>query len=253
MLLKLPDISSLHYKSKSQIARVQTEQWAAENLYCPSCGGRLKTCQANTKTKDFDCLVCGIPFQLKSQQHSIGMYIQGADYNTFLQTIRDRKQNPTLILLHYDAMYVMNVLLIHSDAITEECIKARTQLGIHARRAGWQGCTIALPRILRSARIPVVAFGHILNVDEVKRTWKYTSRILDIIMQLTGWQRTLVEYIDRLGDHFSLTDVYTFEQEFSSMYPRNTNIRPKIRQQLQFLRDKGILEFNGKGKYSRVW
>ncbi|RJQ53985.1 MAG: restriction endonuclease, partial [Nitrospiraceae bacterium] len=31
--------------------------------------------------------------------------------------------------------------------------------------------------------------------------------------------------------------------------PDNKHIRPKIRQQLQILRDKGIVEFKGQGRY----
>jgi len=32
----------------------------------------------------------------------------------------------------------------------------------------------------------------------------------------------------------------------------NKNIEAKIRQQLQFLRDKGFIEFLGRGKYRKV-
>ncbi len=48
---------------------------------------------------------------------------------------------------------------------------------------------------------------------------------------------------------FSLTDVYRFERRLSRLHPRNRNIRPKIRQQLQVLRDHGVLEFLGNGQY----
>jgi hypothetical protein len=33
------------------------------------------------------------------------------------------------------------------------------------------------------------------------------------------------------------------------LYPGNRNVRPKIRQQLQMLRDRGWLEFTGRGRY----
>lgn len=36
------------------------------------------------------------------------------------------------------------------------------------------------------------------------------------------------------------------------LYPGNNNVRPKIRQQLQVLRDRGWLEFNGRGVYRRT-
>ena len=47
----------------------------------------------------------------------------------------------------------------------------------------------------------------------------------------------------------TLEDMYAFEQDLSVIHPENKNIKPKIRQQLQFLRDKGYLEFVEAGKY----
>jgi type II restriction enzyme len=58
-----------------------------------------------------------------------------------------------------------------------------------------------------------------------------------------------VEAIGRA--EFELTDVYAFEARLSALYPSNNNVRPKIRQQLQVLRDHGYLEFLGGGRYRR--
>jgi type II restriction enzyme len=51
------------------------------------------------------------------------------------------------------------------------------------------------------------------------------------------------------GDVFTLDDVYAFEARLAAIYPGNNNIRPKIRQQLQVLRDQGYLAFVGRGRY----
>jgi hypothetical protein len=48
---------------------------------------------------------------------------------------------------------------------------------------------------------------------------------------------------------FQIEDVYGFEERLSQLYPGNRNVRPKIRQQLQFLRDRGYLEFLSRGYY----
>ena len=56
-----------------------------------------------------------------------------------------------------------------------------------------------------------------------------------------------VELISR--DAFTLDDVYAFEDRLAGVYPGNNNVRPKIRQQLQVLRDQGFLEFVGRGRY----
>jgi type II restriction enzyme len=48
---------------------------------------------------------------------------------------------------------------------------------------------------------------------------------------------------------FWLSDVYAYENELARLHPNNDHVRDKIRQQLQVLRDDGILEFLGGGHY----
>ena len=57
--------------------------------------------------------------------------------------------------------------------------------------------------------------------------------------------------VERLGDHFTLDQMYSFVGELQLKYPNNTHITDKIRQQLQFLRDKGFLEFTSRGHYKK--
>ena len=56
-----------------------------------------------------------------------------------------------------------------------------------------------------------------------------------------------VEGIGR--ETFGLEDVYAYEARLSAVYPGNANVRPKIRQQLQVLRDQGYIAFVGRGRY----
>ena len=65
------------------------------------------------------------------------------------------------------------------------------------------------------------------------------GRLLDVLI--------CVERIKK--QEFSLDDVYAFEGVLKAKHPANNNVRAKIRQQLQFLRDKGVVEFEGRGKY----
>lgn len=56
--------------------------------------------------------------------------------------------------------------------------------------------------------------------------------------------------VESLGKpEFTLDEVYEFEHHLGDLYPGNQNVRPKIRQQLQFLRDKGFIEFVSRGHY----
>jgi hypothetical protein len=48
---------------------------------------------------------------------------------------------------------------------------------------------------------------------------------------------------------FTLEEMYGFENRLVVLHPVNKHVRPKIRQQLQTLRDHGILDFVRPGQY----
>ena len=52
-----------------------------------------------------------------------------------------------------------------------------------------------------------------------------------------------MEILERLPSEFSSDDVYRHEMVLSQRFPRNHHIKDKIRQQLQYLRDDGLVEF----------
>jgi len=51
---------------------------------------------------------------------------------------------------------------------------------------------------------------------------------------------------------FNLQDVYRHEEKLKEKFPHNNFLKDKIRQQLQVLRDKGLLDFKGNGLYRKV-
>lgn len=53
------------------------------------------------------------------------------------------------------------------------------------------------------------------------------------------------------GDEFTLNQIYHFVESLALKHPENHYIKDKIRQQLQILRDKGIIEFKGSGHYKK--
>ena len=56
--------------------------------------------------------------------------------------------------------------------------------------------------------------------------------------------------VESLGtSEFKLEDVYAFDRHLGELYPSNQNVRPKIRQQLQYLRDRGFIDFISRGNY----
>lgn len=54
------------------------------------------------------------------------------------------------------------------------------------------------------------------------------------------------------GDDFCLDDIYAFEGVLKATHPGNNFIKDKLRQQLQVLRDKGFIEFVGRGHYRKL-
>ena len=57
-----------------------------------------------------------------------------------------------------------------------------------------------------------------------------------------GWTLDVLNAIRLLGKtEFTTADAYTFTRELEKLHPDNRHVRDKIRQQLQVLRDTGLL------------
>ena len=96
----------------------------------------------------------------------------------------------------------------------------------------------------------------IQNQHEESNTYiiENINHSIESALKLKGWKLSMFEIISTLNQEFTLEDVYKYEQELRRRYPENRNIRPKIRQQLQFLRDLGLIEFlSNDGEYRRLW
>jgi len=65
--------------------------------------------------------------------------------------------------------------------------------------------------------------------------------------------RAVIEGKWSIGDIFTLNDIYELEEYFLKLYPENNNVKDKLRQTLQYLRDDGILDFiDNNGRYKRI-
>tara|TARA_B100000767_G_scaffold107609_1_gene103122 strand:+ start:1152 stop:1394 length:243 start_codon:yes stop_codon:yes gene_type:complete len=76
-------------------------------------------------------------------------------------------------------------------------------------------------------------------------------------MDWTDWTDTFLLALElsrvEVGTEFSLEQVYKLEPILKKIYPKNSNIRSKIRQQLQILRDhERILFLDNQGHYRRI-
>jgi type II restriction enzyme len=241
-------------RSRSQIARVVTEDWCAREMYCPGCDSeKLTKTKTGSPTCDFTCIGCKERFELKSGRHPFGSRIPDSAYSAMMAAIREDR-TPNLLAVQYSATFgVINLFLLPRYFIVETVIEKRPPLGLHARRAGWVGCNILLNRIPIDGRIAIVDRGIVAPADDVRTLFRKARRLKNLPVMSRGWTVDVLNAVRTLGKtDFSLADIYRFERRFAEQHANNQNIRPKIRQQLQVLRDLGFLEFVERGQYRLV-
>jgi type II restriction enzyme len=252
MDLSLPAINLDKYKSASQRARVGTESWGLLNFYCSSCESpRLDQTSRNTAAIDFICLKCDSTFQLKSQSKPFGARIVDAAYSEMKRAILEDR-TPNLFILHYDlsAWSVRTVFLIPRFAFALSALERRRPLALDARWAGWAGCNILLGRIPQDARIPLVQDGTPRPPSEVRRAYRRLRPLENLKVEKRGWTLDVLETLRSLDKtEFELQEVYSHADALAKLHPHNSHVRDKIRQQLQVLRDLGLLSFVGNGSY----
>lgn len=243
------------YKNRSQVARVLTENWLLENMYCPHCGNQKLTHFPNNRAvADFYCSQCGSEYELKSKNGQIRSKIADGAYDTFLQRITS-SDNPDFFILGYDSesWSVKQLWIIPKYFFTPQVVERRKPLGANAKRAGWTGCNILLGEIPIQGRIAVIQNGAVRRKLEILKQINqaqvlHTENILE-----RGWLFDVLNCINAIGEEeFSLQQMYQFEKVLEQKHPANLNVRPKIRQQLQILRDKGIIEFIARGVYRKT-
>ena len=252
MDLRLPIEGLDRYKSASQRARIGTEAWGALNFFCPVCQSpRLDIASRNTAAVDYRCPKCDSPFQLKSQSKPFGTKILDAAYSEMKRAILSDR-TPNLYVLHYDLTQwaVRTVILIPHFAFALSAIECRPPLAATARRAGWIGCNILLDKIPTDARIPIVDSGQARASSEVRRAYKRLRPLEKLKVESRGWTLDVLNVVRSLNKkEFSLTHVYAHANDLAKLHPQNAHIPDKIRQQLQVLRDLGLLEFMDRGSY----
>jgi len=139
---------------------------------------------------------------------------------------------------------------VHSTFLTPSVVEKRNPLRESAVRAGWIGCNIRLDRIGPDGQVDLIADGKAVPRELVRKRFGQLSSLAAIAPNERGWTTLTLSVIRRLcKQQFTLQELYAQESLFSETYPGNRHIREKIRQQLQVLRDMGIIRFDGRGTY----
>lgn len=253
MDLHFDETLAAKYKSSSQKVRVMSEDWVAKNMFCPICGNlHLQSMKNNQPVADFQCNNCSEIFELKSKKGTIGKRISDGAYRTMIDQITNIR-NPNLFVMQYTSGWqITNFIMIPKFFFTPSIIEKRKPLDPTARRAGWEGCNILLSNIPCQARIKIIENQILHSADEVVRAYHHMEQLQLEQMENRGWLLDVLNCINQISsEDFYLSDLYVFVEFLQSRHPTNHNVKAKIRQQLQLLRNKGWLIFLERGHYKK--
>ena len=175
-------------------------------------------------------------------------------YDTMIERITGN-QNPDFLFMSYSKSEskVNDLILIPKHFFVPDIIEKRKPLAQTARRAGWVGCNIVIDKIPEQGRISIISSGNITNINSILNKVNQSNKLETKNMNSRGWIMDVLNCVNKISTQlFTLEDMYVFECELQSKHPENYNVKPKIRQQLQLLRDKGFIEFLGNGKYRKL-
>ena len=245
-----------NYHGKTQIARVITEDWVSRNMYCPVCGNPiLNHYNANRPVADFYCQKCHNDYELKSKEKEsgeLGGKINDGQFDKLIERITSN-QNPNFFLMHYADYKVRNLILIPNHYFVPKIVEKRKPLAETARRAGWIGSIINIADIPQSGKIFIVHNGKVNDKANVMLQYERTLFLKQGDLKSRGWILDVLACIDRIPDAaFTLEQVYAFTKELERKHPENKHVQAKIRQQLQFLRDQGYIDFTNRGHYKKL-
>ena len=241
------------YKSPSQIIRVLSEDWVARQGYCPHCGNNpLSSFANNQPVADFYCASCKEQYELKSKKAKLSHIINDGAYATMIERIYSNN-NPNFFFLTYSKeLAVNNFLIIPKHFFTPEIIVKRSPLSATAKRAGWVGCNINLKKVPELGKVFLVKDQQPMSVNQVTSQFRKTTFLREQKTINRGWTMEVMRCVDKLPERFTLSEIYYFSDYLKSLYPDNHNIQAKIRQQLQVLRDHGLIDFLGRGQYQKL-
>lgn len=208
----------------------------------------------NQPVADFFCTICNSQYELKSKKGELGDRINDGAFHTMNERILSNT-NPDFFFLSYSQKdnIVKSFVIVPKHFFVPEIIEKRKPLSVTARRSGWIGCNILLSAIPRQGWIYIINNGKINNKQYVVEQLNKSKKLETMDIKNRGWLLDVLNCVNNINTPiFNTDDIYKFEHLLSHKHPDNNNVRAKIRQQLQFLRDKGYIEFLVPGQYRKL-
>lgn len=115
------------------------------------------------------------------------------------------------------------------------------------------GCNILIDKIPSQAKIDIIHNSVPVPQELVQAQVQQASLLYTDNLSSRGWLLDTLNCVNSIKtEMFSLSDMYQFEALLTIKHPNNHNIKAKIRQQLQLLRDKGFIDFLDRGIYKKI-
>jgi len=182
--------SQATFSSGSQRARVWTERWVADQMFCPNCGAdRLSQFPANSPVADFFCPACSDQFEVKAKNgKTFGRSVADGAYDTKIARLTS-KTNPNLLLIGYDkaARAVHSACIVPKHFFVPDIVQKRKPLADTARRAGWIGSNILLNLVPDAGRIFILRHGVEEPREAVLEKWRQTLFLREKSVETRGW------------------------------------------------------------------
>ena len=219
------------YKSAAQKARVLSESWVNQNVFCPCCGNsHISKLENNLPVADMQCSNCGEIFELKSKKGSIGKKIVDGAYDTMIERISSLT-NPDLFILQYTTDY----------AVTDLTLIPKFFFNILYSNIPEQG------------KISIIKNSTFIDKFAVVDRYAKVKKIQTNNIESRGWLFDVLNCVNSIrSELFTLKEMYGFVTILQKLHSGNNNVEAKIRQQLQVLRDKGFIEFVKPGVYRKI-
>lgn len=242
-----------NYHNNSQKIRIMSENWVANNVYCPVCGNsQILNLENNLPVADFQCDCCGEIFELKSKCGKIGRKIVDGAYDTMINRITSIHNLNLFVMQYSKDLQVVELAIVPKFFFIPEIIERRKPLSSSAQRAGWAGCNILYSDIPIQGRISIINQQTFCDKYDVINLYKHAKQLQTDSIEKRGWIFDVLNCVNSIEQReFSLSDVYEYSELLQNRHKNNHNIEAKIRQQLQLLRDKGFIEFVDRGKYRK--
>ena len=227
--------------AQKQVIKVLTETWTANNIFCPVCWSALDNHKTDKPINDLFCIDCSNDFELKASKWKFTKKLAAGSYQKAIDSI-EAKPMHLFVLKYSDDFTITNFLVIPKYFFTKQVIIKRPNA--LKSRPNYFMSDIDFSSIPESWKIHYINNWTYKTRTEILKEWQRV-RFLDKEKQESKWWIfDIMKCIEKLEkDEFVLQEIYAFESDLKILHPENKNIKAKIRQQLQFLRDKWYLEF----------